>query len=232
MSIERAILVQVRKGLAALLVSLLSVPVGLGACGDDHGQVEGPCADYLDDELESVRVVIENARTTPVFFTAFDFCTLTVDFAVEDEAGVSFESRRDECGGTCAMLVNGFGCGGGGCGGDGLGMLPPGFSSEVFWQPWQLDETEVPDECVYDDAADRRCVRQVSAPPGTYTLTVSASFTARCGSDNKPCLCTPTNGSTSCAVFDDVFSLGEEVTFTATVDLPTDGEQELHFRIE
>lgn len=224
-----------RKALVVLCVCVASATVGLGACDDDHGSVEGPCAGYLDDELDSVRVVIENRRTTPVFFPAFDFCTLQVGFDVEDDAGAAFESRRDECGGTCAMLVNGFGCAGGGCGGGGLGMLPPGFSSEVFWQPWQLEETSIPEECEARDMspAERQCVRHVAAPAGTYTLTVSAALTARCGpaGSEKPCLCTPTGGTTSCAVFDD-FSLGEVVQFKATVELPTDGEQELHFLIE
>lgn len=226
----------VRKAKAGIAIALL-VPLcltSMGAC-EEAPAADGACAAYLDDELEAVRVVIENRRTTPVYFTNFDPCMMTVGLAIEDEAGVPYEAQRDACGGTCAMLVNGFGCGGGGCDGGGLGLLLPGFSSEVVWEPWQLELSEVPQQCKADglESAGGECTRQTAAPAGRYTLTLSAALSARCGPEDndKPCVCSPSGGATTCAIFDE-YRVEQEVTFTATIELPDEDAQEVRLVIE
>jgi hypothetical protein len=198
-------------------------------CSSDDGGHELDCSDLQDQSTEPATIVVENKRSTPIYFVSNDFCSSGVSAPVTDEHG-NVVSGYPGCGQTCSemMAEDLWGCEEGDCfDGGGLVMLGPGARTTLQWHGGIYQTETLDSDCAQSqERIGASCVHLVPAPAARYTVKVDAVRTATCdnqdGRGPHPCICASSPEST-CSIFES-FTTADPVSKIVDFDFPTKGE--------
>lgn len=224
----------------ALSVLTLVAGVFITAAGcEEEPAIDDECAEFRDDESGAVTIIVENARSTPVFFHKTQSCSNTLDPLLTSPDGEPVSLETASCG-RCAAFLDGSGCFDDECtSGFGLIMLAPGSRVVLSWAGTQRKPQTMPWSCEpygTPGTGDISCYRQERAPSGRYSVHLNAISTATCGAQfdgsPQPCVCmaSETEGPrATCAVHGST-DVGDPIEYVAELDYPND--QEVTVRIE
>jgi len=172
----------------------------------------------------AIVVTIQHDGTTPVFFVPHG-CGGALSLSITTQAGEPVPYLLDgECfPNTCDGFVGAFDCSVGcnDCAVPQAGRIDAGASGEATWPGRLLTQLDLLDTCAPAADCPATCVRPDQAPAGTYELTFTAyrTCTGTCECDG------PSSGI--CSLWNGDEQLADPVTFTATIDYPTQTTAEI-----
>lgn len=220
--------------LASSMATTLVAFQGCAASIDDDDPDDEDCATrYADGEIEAVRFIVTNHRSTPVFVPLENSCRVAIGPKIVARGGEVFEAGAF-CGLTCGeMIEEDLGCVTGACG-PALIEIPAGATYESVWQGGRYEPDKIIEACASDEivegapgsvAVGEACERRIRVPNGLYAARLTIFGAADCGGETCDCAYEPYAG-TFCQLTTDASGSDQE-TIDTLFNLPHTGVVEI-----
>jgi hypothetical protein len=186
-----------------------------GSAGAEAGGGQPACYDFPDETGAPVDIVVNNARSTPIYVGSREsLCNWDNELSVRDSANVEVPIETDSCY-TCAEFAAEGACTYS-CGRSPLYRVLPGANLTLRWNGTYFVTHQQTAACPLP--WPESCPQEKAAPPGTYSVTVTASAEVGCEFSDCSCVITDT-----CPYLGSVAAYGTGDAYEASAEIQVPG---------
>jgi hypothetical protein len=185
-----------------------------GSAGAEAGGGQPACYDFPDETGTPVEIVVNNARSTPIYVGSREsLCNLKNELSIRDSANNEVPIETDICY-TCAEFAAEGACTYS-CGRSPLYRVLPGASLTLRWNGTYFVTHQQTAACPLPWPFI--CPQEKAAPPGTYSVTVTASAEVGCEFSDCSCVITDTCPYPGAAA---AYGTGDAYEVSAEIQVP------------